>query len=51
MKRNIDLLKKRKEFVKRYIDGNQDKQMKKIVSELSEQLFLSERTIYNIINE
>ncbi|CAM1355935.1 hypothetical protein [Tenacibaculum halocynthiae] len=51
MRRNLNLTKKRKEFVQYYIDSNQQKQMKLIVSELSERLFLSERTIYNIINE
>lgn len=50
MKRNVDLLKKRKKFVEDYIDKNKDKQMKRIVLELSERLFLTERTIYNIIN-
>lgn len=49
MKRNLELLEKRKRFVQKYIDNNQDKQMKTIVFELSEKLFLSERTIYNII--
>lgn len=51
MKRSIELQEKRRNFVKSYINKNQEKQMKKIVSELSERLFLSERTIYNIINE
>ncbi len=51
MRRNLSLLKKRNEFVKVYVNNNQDKQMKLIVSELSERLFLSERTIYNIMNQ
>ncbi len=51
MKRNTNLLEKRKDFVKGYINNNQEKQMKLIVAELSERLFLSERTIYNIINQ
>lgn len=51
MKRSLSLLEKRKEFVEGYITENQEKQMKLIVSELSERLFLSERTIYNIINQ
>lgn len=51
MKRSLKLLEKRREFVRGYINSNQDKQMKLIVAELSERLFLSERTIYNIINQ
>ncbi|WP_155995196.1 hypothetical protein [Tenacibaculum ovolyticum] len=51
MKRNLNLIRKRKEFVEYYVDSNQHKQMKLVVSELSERLFLSERTIYNIISE
>ena len=51
MRRKVKLLEKRKQFVEGYIDSNQHKQMKIIVADLSERLFLSERTIYNIINE
>ena len=51
MKRSKNLLEERKKFVKLYINKNQEKQMKLIVAELSERLFLSERTIYNIINQ
>jgi len=51
MKRNFELLEKRRNYVQNYILENQDKQMKLIVNELSERLFLSERTIYNIINQ
>ncbi len=49
MKRSTNLLEKRKQFVERYVHNNQDKQMKVIVCELTERLFLSERTIYNIL--
>lgn len=41
----------RRNFVLNYINNNQAKQMKVVVSELSETLFLTERTIYKIINE
>jgi hypothetical protein len=34
-----------------YLNRNQAKQMKVVVSELSDTLFLTERTIYTIINE
>ncbi len=51
MKRNYQLLEKRRKFVQNYVSNNQDRQMKQVVAELSEQLFLSERTIYNIINQ
>lgn len=51
MKRSSGLLEKRRKFVQNYVLENQDKQMKLIVAELSERLFLSERTIYNIINQ
>ncbi|MEC3874307.1 MULTISPECIES: hypothetical protein [Chryseobacterium] len=49
MKRSKELVEKRKDFVIDYVKRNQDKQMKVIVTELMEMLFLSERTIYNII--
>lgn len=49
MKRSKDLVEKRKDFVIDYVKRNQSKQMKVIVTELMEMLFLSERTIYNII--
>lgn len=48
MNRNQELLEKRRVFVREYIDNNSHKQTKVIISELSEMLFLSERTIYNI---
>lgn len=51
MKRSKQLLEKRRNFVLNYINTNQAKQMKVIVAELSDTLFLTERTIYNIINE
>ena len=51
MKRNYELLEKRRKFVQNYDSNNLDRQMQQVVAELSEQLFLSERTIYNIINQ
>ncbi|WP_299767953.1 hypothetical protein [uncultured Dokdonia sp.] len=51
MRRSNKLLEKRRAFVLEYIQENQEKQMKVIVSELSEKLFVTERTIYTIINE
>lgn len=51
MKRSRTLLDKRREYVINYINRNQAKQMKVVVSELSDTLFLTERTIYTIINE
>ena len=51
MKRNKTLLDKRRAYVINYLNSNQDKQMKVVVSELSDSLFLTERTIYTIINE
>ena len=49
MKRNNDLLEKRKDFVINYIKQNENKQMKVVIQELSEMLFISRRTIYLII--
>lgn len=49
MRRSKELIEKRKEFVTNYVNHNQSKQMKVIVTELTELLFLSERTIYNIL--
>lgn len=51
MKRSNYLLEKRREFVHNYVLNNQHKQMKIVILELSERLFLSERTIYSIINK
>jgi len=51
MKRSRILLDKRRDFVLNYLNTNQAKQMKVVVAELSESLFLTERTIYTIINE
>ena len=51
MKRSKTLLEKRRAYVINYLNRNQDKQMKVVVSELSDSLFLTERTIYTIINE
>ncbi len=51
MKRSNNLLEKRREYVQKYVFENQHKQMKRVVLELSERLFISERTIYNIINQ
>jgi hypothetical protein len=51
MRRSNKLLEKRRAFVLEYVLENQEKQMKVIVSELSEKLFVTERTVYTIINE
>lgn len=51
MKRNKTLLDKRRDYVITYLNKNQAKQMKVVVSELSDALFVTERTIYTIINE
>jgi hypothetical protein len=51
MKRSRTLLEKRRDYVMNYINTNQAKQMKVVVAELSDTLFLTERTIYTIINE
>lgn len=51
MRRSNKLLEKRRAFVLEYVQENQQKQMKVIVNELSEKLFVTERTIYTIINE
>lgn len=51
MRRSRTLLDKRREYVINYLNTNQAKQMKVVVSELSDNLFLTERTIYTIINE
>ncbi|WP_166921996.1 hypothetical protein [Flavobacterium poyangense] len=51
MKRSRTLLDKRRDYVINYLNNNQAKQMKVVVSELSDTLFLTERTIYTIINE
>ncbi|AYN05797.1 MULTISPECIES: hypothetical protein [unclassified Flavobacterium] len=51
MRRSKTLLEKRRDYVISYLNRNQAKQMKVVVSELSDTLFLTERTIYTIINE
>jgi hypothetical protein len=51
MRRSRTLLDKRRDYVINYLNRNQAKQMKVVVSELSDTLFLTERTIYTIINE
>ncbi|WP_291152222.1 hypothetical protein [Flavobacterium sp. UBA7680] len=51
MRRNRTLLEKRRDYVINYLNQNQAKQMKVVVAELSDTLFLTERTIYTIINE
>jgi len=51
MRRSKSLLDRRRNFVMDYINSNQAKQMKVVVLELSEKLFITERTIYKIINE
>lgn len=50
MKRSKELQQKRKTFVDKHIyEGlSSGKQIKEVVLELQETLFLSERTIYNI---
>jgi hypothetical protein len=51
MKRSKELLSKRKQFVQKYVEDNSTKQMKVIINELVEQLFISEKTIYNILKQ
>lgn len=51
MKRSKELLDKRKQFVQNYVKDNSTKQMKVIINELVEQLFISEKTIYNILKQ
>jgi len=51
MRRSKSLLDRRRNFVMDYVNSNQAKQMKVVVLELSEKLFITERTIYKIINE
>lgn len=51
MRRSKQLLEKRRDYVINYLNNNQAKQMKVVVAELSDTLFLTERTIYTIINE
>ena len=49
MKRSPELLIKRQQFIKDYLEKNSDKQMNQVVKDLSDRLFLTQRTIYNII--
>lgn len=51
MQRSKLLLEKRKQFVKHYVEENSEKQMKVIIEELIERLFISEKTIYNILKD
>ena len=51
MKRRNDLTKKRRIWINNYVSQNQHKQMKVILSEISEIIFLSERRIYQILKE
>lgn len=52
MRRQKHLLEKRKQFVFNYINNkDSDKRIGELVKELTEILFLSERTIYNIIDQ
>jgi hypothetical protein len=51
MKKDKNIQDKRREFVMDYLEKNKEKQKKVIVLELSERLFLTERTIHSIINE
>jgi len=49
MKRSKILLAKREKFIKQYVTDNSHKKMNDIISELVDRLFISERTIYNIL--
>lgn len=51
MKRNKTLLDRRKEFIHTYVEDNSTKQMKVIINELVDKLFISEKTIYNILKQ
>jgi hypothetical protein len=51
MKRSEELKVKRRKFINNYVEQNQEKQMKVIVAELVDRLFISEKSIYNILKE
>ncbi|WP_340076317.1 hypothetical protein [Leptobacterium sp. I13] len=51
MRRKSQLIEKRNAFVKAYVAKHSDKQMKVIIAELKERLFISERTIFNILKD
>ncbi len=51
MQRSKLLLEKRKQFVQDYVENNSEKQMKVIIEELIDRLFISEKTIYNILKD
>jgi len=51
MKRSKTLLDKRKTFIHNYVEDNSAKQMKVIINELVNKLFISEKTIYNILKQ
>jgi len=51
MKRNNTLLEKRNLFILNYYKQQKGKQVKNIVAELSEILFLTERTIYSVLSK
>lgn len=51
MKRSKQLLEKRNQFVKAFIDDKRHMLITDVVTELTEILFISERTIYNIIKQ
>lgn len=51
MKRSKELLDKRKKFIHSYVEDNSTKQMKVIINELVDRLFISEKTIYNILKQ
>lgn len=51
MKRNKDLLEKRKQFIIDYLKRNEHRQIKVVVQELSERLFITTRTIYLAIEK
>ncbi|AXG68886.1 hypothetical protein KORDIASMS9_01104 [Kordia sp. SMS9] len=51
MKRSKELLDRRKKFIHNYVEDNSAKQMKVIINELVDKLFISEKTIYNILKQ
>ena len=51
MKRNNELLEKRRLFILDYLKKNEHKQIKVVVQELSEILFITTRTIYLAIEK
>ena len=49
MKRKSDLIERRRKYVEDYILQNHERSIEQLIFELSERLFLSERTIYGIL--